>query len=125
MLRTINNNRAQSVMGEYVLTFFLVVAFMTAMTLYLKRSLQGYVRDAKNQMGNVVENRAAGFYTGPVYTEYEPYYTNSMAAVSRSLGQTDRLAPSPGFTTGIFSKTFNERTDSQIKSDVLPPKLAD
>jgi len=125
MFKNISNNRAQSVMGEYVLTFFLVVAFMTSMTLYLKRALQSYVREARLEMGDVIENRTFGFYRGNIITQYEPYYINSAASVDRRLSSSDGLLPSPGFATGIYSKTFDESTTTQSRSETLPPQLAD
>jgi hypothetical protein len=125
MFKLLTNKKAQSVMGEYVLTFFIVVSFMTAMTIYLKRALQSYVRGGKVEMGSIVSSRTMGRYNGMTITEYEPYYLNSVAVVDRSLSSSESLAPSPGFSTGVFTKVFDESSTTQSKSETLPPLLAD
>jgi len=110
-------------MGEYVVTFFLIIGIMSAMTLYLKRALQGRIRDAKVAMGNIVETRAGGQWVGNFYTEYEPYFINTAATVSRTMTSGQNLRS--GASSGIFSQTFNEATSVQAVSDTAPPQLAD
>ena len=124
MLRIISNKKAQAIMGEYVVTFFLVIGFMTAMTVYLKRALQSYVRDARLEMGAVVQNRTTGvFFVGNIFTEYEPYYLNQRSVVNRSGGTVQSLGP--GGTTGVYRKDFGEQTRTQSISNTIPPQLAD
>src|SRR3989338_9576767 len=76
-------NKAQAVMGEYVLVFFLAIGMATAMTIYFKRGVQARIFDARNAMLNIVVNRTAGYYTGNIQIGYEPYYGNTVSTVSR------------------------------------------
>ena len=88
MFRLLKDNKAQAVMGEYVLTFFLVIGVMSAMTIYLKRALQGQIYSARDEMANMVATRASGQYTGRLYVGYEPYYLNSVSTLNRVIGAT-------------------------------------
>ena len=112
-------------MGEYVLTFFLIIAVMSAMTIFLKRTLHGRIRDAKEAMGDIVTTRASGQWVGNFYIEYEPYYLNSVAGVNRAMVSRQVLSASPGDSSGIFSQTFNEATRTRAVSETAPPQLAD
>lgn len=122
MFKYLKTNKAQAVMGEYVLVFFVVVGLVTAMTVYFKRAVQARVFDARNAMFNIVLNRTAGYYTGNLYGEYEPYYASTESTVVRSADTTTGLLP--GGTTGIFQKTFDEVTAVQTHSETAPPKDA-
>ena len=122
MLRRLMDNKAQAVMGEYVLTFFLVVGAVTAMTIYFKRTVQARMFGARNMMLNVVLNRTQGYYTGDILIAYEPYYANTASTVVHSSDTTTNLLP--GTTTGVFQKTTDEITAVQTQSETAPPKDA-
>jgi hypothetical protein len=94
------------------------------MTLYLKRAIQGRYRDARKAMSDVIATRAAGQYIGNFYIEYEPYYLNTTAVVSRAVGSTERLITSPGFSSGIYNKEFSEWSETRSNSTTTPPQLA-
>ena len=85
MLKSIKTNKGQAVMGEYVLTFFLVIGVMTAMTIFLKRAVQARIRDSRQYMDTVVLSETAGVYVARNYQQqYEPYYLNTVGMVSRN-----------------------------------------
>ena len=113
-------NKAQAVMGEYVLVFFLAIGMVTAMTIYFKRGVQARIHDARDAMFNIVVNRVAGYYsTGDEPLEYEPYYADTESRVARREDTTTNLLP--GATTGIFRKTFDEVTAVETFSETAPP----
>jgi len=120
MLTSINNKRAQATVGEYALSIFLVLAVMSAMTIYFKRGIQARIHDARDFMVNDVRARTAGSYDGDLYLHYEPYYTDTDATVRRNMSHTTRL--SPGVTSGAFRKTIIETTGVEVSSETLPPK---
>ena len=93
---------------------------LIAMTAYFKRGVQSRIYDARNYMVTEVESRTAGEYDGPVYKGYEPYYTRTMANVTREA--TDKTTLLPGGITGIFRKDYDEKTETQMQSETLPPK---
>jgi hypothetical protein len=76
MLKLLKNNRGQNTAVEYVVTFFLVVGILSAMSVYIRRTIQGRMRDAQLYMAKTVAEAApAGNFTVPY--EYEPYYANA------------------------------------------------
>lgn len=60
-------------MGQYALVFFVVIAAVTAMTIYVRRGLQGRIRDARTHMIDTIKTRAD---IGDIPLAYEPYYIN-------------------------------------------------
>jgi len=122
MLRILKNNRAQAVFGEYLLVFLIVVGFLTAMTIFVKRALQAKVYDARNYMYNTVADRTGDYYNGTVAIEYEPYYLSYNRAVTRGVDNDSNLLP--GATTGIFRKTLDQTTSVQTESETAPPREA-
>lgn len=122
MLRYLKTNKAQAVVGEYVLVFFLVIGMITAMTIYFKRTVQARIHGARNAMLNIVVDRTAGYYTGDIQSGYEPYYGNTVSTVSRGESATTELLPEA--TTGIFRKTSDEVTAVQTHSETAPPREA-
>jgi len=120
MLRHINNMRAQAVVGEYALVIFLVLGVITAMTVYFKRGIQARIHGARDYMINDVRARTAGSYGGDLYLEYEPYYTNTDATVTRNIRHTTSLLP--GASSGIFQKTIDESTSVEVSSETAPPR---
>jgi len=122
MFKYFKTNKAQAVMGEYVLVFFVAIGMVTAMTIYFKRAVQARIYDARNTMLDIVVNRTQGYYSGNIYAEYEPYYGSTVSTVVRGENATTKLLP--GATTGIFSKTFDEVTAAETYSETAPPRGA-
>lgn len=123
MLKQIRNKQAQAVMGEYVLVIFLVIAGIVSMAIYFKRAVQARIHDARDYMVSEVRTRTAGEYDGDLYLEYEPYYINTAATVTRDASDTKSLAP--GASSGIFQKIFDETTSVQASSETAPPREFD
>lgn len=76
LLRLCRNKKAQTT-AEYAILFGLVVGALLAMQIYVRRGLQGRVKD-------VVDHTGAGGEVGAealVFSgdQYEPYYTSSAA----------------------------------------------
>ena len=63
------NRRGQS-MAEYAIVLTVVIGAIVAMQLYVKRGLQGKVKDVTDDVGG-------GLTTTKHTSQYEPYYTNS------------------------------------------------
>lgn len=99
----LNSKKAQST-AEYVIILGLVVGAVIAMQTFVKRGLQGRVKDATNYVGD----------TGAVFTgnQYEPYYTSSNfntysnseanEAVSESGGNVERNTKDYSNKTGNY-----------------------
>ncbi|HBR15931.1 MAG TPA: hypothetical protein DD723_10425 [Candidatus Omnitrophica bacterium] len=117
MLKFLKNKKAQVVMGEYLLVFFLVVGMMTAMTIYFRRSIQARTRDARNYMIDTVKERTQGYYDGNFYYEYEPYYLSTDSGVERTSSTQSELGEG-----GVFKQTIDETLSVNTKSETAPPK---
>lgn len=123
MLKRVQNKKAQAVASEYALTFFLVIGVMSAMTTYFKRATQARIYDARNAMVNMVLTRVSSTdVIGNLLVEYEPYYANTVSTISRDVDNQTRLFG--GGSSGVFSKTLNERTLVSTFSETAPPKDA-
>ena len=120
MLKTLRNTKAQAVMGEYVIVIFLVMAVMTSMTIYFKRAVQARIHDARDYMVTEVRERTAGIYTGNLYREYEPYYSNTSATVFKVTDHETMVQS--GASSGIFRKVYDERTSVRVNSETAPPR---
>ena len=90
----IYSQKAQTVLPEYVVGFFLVIAAMVAVSLYVQRALQARTRDAKIYMMDMAAQgcaqagsgclNAANAQDGRLRYEYEPYYTQAESQVDRA-----------------------------------------
>ena len=112
--------------AEYVVTVAIVIAVFTTMTIFVRRALQGRIRDARNYMVKTASDAYVatqnGETTDTVPYEYEPYYLKQESDVSRQGEDTTRLLP--GGTTGIFRKAFNQAIGVNAEFEQLPPKDA-
>ncbi len=122
MLRYLKTNKAQAVMGEYVMTFFLAVAMVTAMTIYFRRAVQARMHGARNAMLNTVLDRSGTYFTGNILAGYEPYYAQTVSDVRRSEDSETRLLE--GGSSGIFQKESDDSTSVTTQSQTAPPKDA-
>ncbi|MBF0523300.1 MAG: hypothetical protein HQL24_09635 [Candidatus Omnitrophica bacterium] len=124
MLRSLHNIKAQSNIGEYALTFFLVIAVISTMTIYVRRGLQARIYDARNVVREIAKSRSAeigNLVDGNVIVDYEPYYARTYS--NRDVfSQTSRNLTT-GAQPGIFKKMINEQTQSSTTSVTLPPSF--
>ena len=84
MLRKLGK-RAQTT-AEYAILIALVVAAVTAMQIYVKRGMQGKIKD-------VVDGMGAGMgYAGPVTSQYEPTMLTSTANTTQNSNDNENVA---------------------------------
>lgn len=122
MLRRLKNSQGQAV-AEYVLIIFVVFSAITGMGFYFRRFMQAKIKDAKDAMSDTVGTRAAGYYTGTLYEQYEPYYVNTQAIVTQdAFMNVELLGLRQGRGKQIFRKWFNQVTAVTVNSTTLPPK---
>ncbi len=116
-LKYFETRRAQ-VIPEYAITFFLIVAVISAMSMMVKRALQGRIYEARNTMIRVVNAESPV----PVPLEYEPYYMETRSEVRRNSSETVGLRG--GTPPGVATKDFLEKTEANTQSVQFPPKEA-
>lgn len=124
MIKILKNKKAQAVTGEYVLVFFLAVAAMVAMTVYVKRAYQAQFRNARMAMINIVNERTGAYYTGNVFYEYEPYYLSTDATTTRRSDQRE-YQTGTALSTGIYTKVLDSSTSISSIANYAPPKDVD
>jgi len=112
------NRRAQAI-TEHAFTIAMIVTVAIAMTIILRRAMQGRIKDAKDTMMEMVRTGAPVNIAG----EYEPYYLDTVAEVERSGSETIRLLP--GGATGIFRKSLNSEDRIETTSRQAPARDAD
>ena len=107
-------------MGEYAVVIALAMAVLMMMGVFVRRALQARIHGARDYMVSEVRARTDGVFNGNLYKEYEPYYLNTVAQVSRNY--TDDSLLLPAGSSGIFQKTFNEITSIVVNSETAPPR---
>jgi hypothetical protein len=89
-------------MAEYAVVLTVVIAAIVAMQLYMKRSLQGKIRDVSDNVGFGLLN--AGYTK--VTNQYEPYYESSAYTVNQ-----DQAIQEQYQATGTVARnSINEKT---------------
>ncbi|MFH1655891.1 MAG: hypothetical protein ABH954_04715 [Candidatus Omnitrophota bacterium] len=106
LIRRRTQKRAQST-GEYAILIGLVIAAVVAMQVYIKRGLQGKVRDGMEAFGACV---IIPGYTGVPSNQYEPYYIDSNYEVNRESTITDQLRQTVG-NEGTYSRIYDDNRD--------------
>ena len=104
MLKFLKNKKAQSV-AEYVIILGLVVATVVAMQTYVKRGIQGRVKDAVDYVDNAGDVEGVVTFQG---AQYEPYYLRSDISSSQRTEEGDTYSRG-----GIVGKTLtSEETET-------------
>ncbi len=106
--------------SEYVITFFLVIAVISAMSVYVKRSLQGRIWDARNYMIHSIATSNTATLGNVILQEYEPYYVQTQSNVDSLMNSVQTLQG--GGTTGIFGDKFTDQVRVTTDSNQLPPR---
>ena len=117
----LNRNGQQT--AEYAVLIAVVVGAVVAMQVYVKRSLQGKVKDVTDHVGD-----SLGTDKNPVLSQYEPYYSDSGYDVTQAQsvnekylagGKVDRLAISQKTTRegDGFSNTGTDLTKDDKWTD--------
>jgi hypothetical protein len=76
-MKRLKNNKGQGIISEYSLFFFVVTAFVIAMTVYVKRTVQARIHGAERyvmQQVNTAMLNPANNLVGGISGQYEPYY---------------------------------------------------
>lgn len=107
MLRRLSNHRGQNA-AEYVIVFALIIAAAVAMQTYIKRGLQGRMKDATDKAAKDTPELGTT-------TQYEPYYSEqSMTAAQKSSSETTTAA---GAAKQVKSQQESSRTGYQEYKD--------
>jgi hypothetical protein len=96
MFKQLINRKGQGMFVQYTLTFFLVVGFVTAMTVYVRRVVQARIRGAGDFMGNQVNevwSDPAHGIVGNFYLQYEPYYASTKARKQLKTLEVEKIIP--------------------------------
>ena len=131
--------KGQTVLPEYVVLFFLAIAAVLGMSLFVQRGLQGRLRDAReymldmaaqgcleadmqsNAVGVSLDCQGAGrLKNARLAPEYEPYYGRVASTIHADQNDDETLNGD-----GIFRKQFSRYTDADSTSEQLPPWGAD
>jgi hypothetical protein len=115
MLQGFYGRKGQGVSAEYVLLISVLAIAVTAMTIYVRRALQGRMHDAVNQAAV----RSAGALGQDVLLQYEPYYVNSSSdTIAKSLQEDAGEA-------GIYKARRDTFRNTRAASTQLPVTYAD
>ena len=115
--------------------FFVVIAAVVAMTVYVQRGVQAKIHDARNFMIDAVADNsvcdancmlATGAVGNHIAYEYEPYYAQMIADVANNAIQsTGATTGKPEVMGAEYLKKVNESARTMITSHQLPAGCAD
>jgi hypothetical protein len=115
------NKKGQSLVVEYGITFFLVLALLTSISVYVRRVLQARTRDALYFMANTVKE----VHPDNGYFQYEPYYANMISVrVEDSVETTQEFGALP-IGAGIIQRDLGKNVRSMTNTWQAPPAFAD
>jgi len=121
------NKKGQGIIAEYSLTFFLVTAFVFAMSIYVRRTVQARIRGALGTVVsevNAVVRAADSNLLGDVLPTYEPYYSSYQMERQQEFAVVEREYPA-GMMGIIDKATLNDIVSSAAVSIQYPPVNAD
>ncbi len=131
MARVMTGKKGQSSLPEYVVIFFIVIATVVAMTVYIQRSIQAKVKDSRDYMVSVAANEcgpdcraAAGISGSGIPREYEPYYGKVDSQTSRNSSVSANLIGGGDRADRQFYKNTEETVETTSTSTQLPPGAA-
>ena len=110
MLIRLRNSKAQTT-AEYAILIALVVGAAMAMQVYVKRGLQGRVRDVVDFTGSGGEVGSEGDALSFSSGQYEPYYSESTGSSNQQIAETENVGQ--GGTVGRTSTTTTSGTRTQ------------
>ena len=113
MLQRFYSRKGQGISAEYVLLISLVALGIMAMTVYVRRTLQGRMRDANNE----AIKRSSAVLGKPVQFDYEPYYVESTTNTDASsvYEETNEEAGGFGFTRKTFRRANGVSAQLPVK----------
>jgi hypothetical protein len=111
MLRRLNK-RAQST-AEYAILIAIVVGAIVAMQVFVKRGLQGRVRDVVDEKGPETFAVGQENITNPLTGEqYEPYYVTSTATTKQGTSDNEQLKTGGGMQKTTSGSTAVDRNQT-------------
>ena len=131
--KTRRKNPKAQVLSTYVTVVFLIVSVAVAMTVFVRRGLQGRIEDARRFAILQVRNYYVGTYyngettiPGNIFGEYEPYYIERATNVYRGTNQKENYIFN-GFGGGIsdFTHSYNDTGIVNYRQFTKPPICAD
>ncbi len=122
--------RAQ-ILSTYAATIFIIVSVFVAMTIFLRRALQGRIEDARRYAMTQVRNfYETSYYAGentipgPIRGSYEPYYIERGADVAQDVNQTEDYR-SWNRRAATFVHTYEDTTVVSSGQHTKPPACAE
>lgn len=108
MLRTLGK-KAQTT-AEYAILIAIVVGAVVAMQVYVRRGLQGRVKDAVDHVGTYTETlgEAGGAPIAFSTSQYEPYYQRGTQATNQDSNSDENLLQGGGVTRTSDTDTAAE-----------------
>lgn len=109
MLRRLSK-RAQTT-AEYAILIALVVGAVIAMQIYVRRSIQGKIKDAADYKMTV---NVTGVNTTGIFAtnQFEPYYINSTATTDQKQTQTESMRKGGGVNRTTNATTTVQRNQT-------------
>ena len=125
------NQRGSILLSEYVVTFFLVITVVGIMSIYIQRTFQARLRDARHHMISSVNSacdancmQATTTSADSIAEQYEPYYVKVKSETTRdSLSHKGLLASETG-SSGIFKARTSSNNSGSSDSNQLAPAQA-
>jgi hypothetical protein len=125
MFKNLKSKCGQGMFAEYTITFFLVVGVIMAMSVYVRRAIQGRIFSAHSYVFkdvNAVYNSGMNFQGG-IWAQYEPYYINSQTYRAYTQSQETRLLP--GGRDGIVEYQPYDSSAMKTNRQQASPEFAD
>jgi len=114
MFIKLRKSKAQTT-AEYAILIALVVGAAMAMQIYVKRGLQGRVKDVVDHTGTGGEVGTTGDQLSFTAGQYEPYYLTSTANTQQDTRDTENVAEG-----GVVGRTSNSTTSANRNQTILP-----
>jgi len=102
-------NRIAQSTAEYAIIIAIVVGAIVAMQVFVKRGIQGRVRDVVDYTGGANDQLAKDLFTG---NQYEPYYSESNMDVQSNAQRTETRAAG-GAVNKVITGEVSTRTGTQ------------
>ncbi len=136
MFKNLRDNKGQGIAVQYVLVFFIVIAFVSSMSVYVRRVLQSRIQGAGDFLVKqvyAIHSNAEMNFLGNLVREYEPYYVQSDSrrfTNSDTLRREDVFAPATNVSvyrmdmddsTAVKSVSKQKRPIDALKDQGLQP----
>jgi len=121
------SHSGQAVFSEYMMVIFLAIGAIVAITVYVQRSFEARIHDARNFMVDSIANSSVCdanclMATGNISHEYEPYYTQMAASSQQNQNQTFTATTGNANIIGaIYGQLDREATQANAVTKQLPP----